>query len=274
MQLKDLFKTLATRAGIAEADANLKAAIDAIPDFDVNDESVANPLRNNLITESEAENKPTIKKKYTAEALNGVDALIDKELGEFFTPEQIEEFKKDQKPTMKKIGQLLAKAKELKTAGGSSTETAETIRKLNEQITNLTTTKDTEVNDLKAQHQRERFMDRQAAKMLSRSDVNDLAKAKDGRRVMADFDDTVEAVGGVIDHATGKVMQKKDPSLELFIDNKPATVDLLMDKTLKENDWLKKSDPAPTGVVTTTNDKADEGVSEAAKRNAERAKNL
>lgn len=274
MKLKELFKTLATRAGVAEADAKLTAAIDAIPDFDVDDDSVANPITQNLITEKEAENKPKIKGKFTAEALNGVDALIDGELGEFFTPEQIEEFKKDQKPTMKKIGQLLAKAKELKAAGGSSAETAETIRKLNEQVSSLNTTKDTEINDLKSTHKRERYFDRLATKVLSRADVTDQAKAKDGRRVMADFEDTLTAIGGVLDIETGKVMSKSDPKLELFVNNKSVTVDSIMDQTLKDNDWLKKSDgPAPQTQIQVPGGGGDAQVSDAQRKNAERLKN-
>lgn len=249
MELKDAFKTLAIRAGIPETDAKLVATLDQIPDLDVDEDTISKPMLANLITESEAESRPSIKKKYTAEALNGVDAMLDKELGEFFTPEQIEDFKKDQKPTMKKIGQLLVKAKEFKSTGGNSSEAADTIRKLNEQISTLTSTKDGEIETLKSQHQRERFMDKLAAKVLGRADVTDQAKAKDGRRVLADFDDTVNSVGGVLDLATGKIMTKADPSLPLFIDSKEATVDGLMERTLKDNEWLKKSNPVPETII-------------------------
>lgn len=274
MKVKELFKKMATRAGIAETDAKLIAALDALPDVDVDDEAVANPLTQNLISEAEAENRPKIKSKYTAEALNGIDALVDPLLADIFSPEELETFKTENKATTKKIAKLLEKAKTLKQAGGNQGETAETIRKLNEEITKIKSDKDTEVSSLVSKHQTERYYDRLATRVIGRNDVTDYAKAKDGRRVMDDLRDTLDSVGGVLDIATGKVMDKKDTSLELFIDNKAATVDGLLQKTLDDNGYIKKSDPAKADtVITTTGDQPAAGqMTEAQRRNAERLK--
>ncbi|WP_138994006.1 hypothetical protein [Larkinella sp. C7] len=273
MQLKELFKKLATRAGVNATEAKLTAAIDALPELDVDDDLVAKPLIDKLITEEEAGNRPTLKKKFAAEALNGADAIIDPILAELFTPEEIEALKKEEKATMKKIGKLATKAKELKTAGGNPTDTAKAIADLNTEITKLKTEKESEVNTLKKLHEEERYFDRLASKVIRRSDVVDYAKAKEGVRVVADFKDTLNTVGGILDITTGKIMQKADPSMELYIDNKAVTADLLLEKTLTENEYLKKSEgPGPAGSITVPGGGNEGQMTEAQKRNAERFK--
>jgi hypothetical protein len=273
MKVKDLFKKLALRAGIADTEAKLTALVDALPDLDVDDDLVANPLTNNLITEAEAGNRPTLKKKFKAEVLNGVDALVDPFLKELFTDEEIEALKKEENPSLKKIGKLAAKAKELKTAGGNSADTAKAIADLNTEITRLKTERESEVTTLKKQHDEERFFDRLAGKVTRRSDVVDYAKAKDGIRVVNDFKDTLTTVGGILDIATGKIMRKDDPSMELYIDNKPVTTDTLLEKTLTENEYLKKSEPAPSGPIQVpSQQQGPGGVSAAASKMASRLK--
>jgi hypothetical protein len=272
MKLKELFKTLATRAGVPDADAKLLEAINAIPDFDVDDDTVAKPITTNLITETEAEARPKIKNKFTAEVLNGIDALLDPVLGDFFDQTEIDAIKAD-KATTKKLTKLIDKAKAAKAAGGNSAETAQAITKLNEEITKLKSDKETDINTLNSKHATERYFDRLGMKVIARQDVTDFAKAKDGRRVIADFQDTLDSVCGVLDIASGKVMQKADPTLPLFIDNKAVTADTLLEKTLTENEYIKKSEPATSSTITVPGGAAkNDTVDPSVQRNIDRAK--
>jgi hypothetical protein len=90
--------------------------------------------------------------------------------------------------------------------------------------------------------------------------------------VLADFVDTLDSVGGVLDIKTGKVMKKDDPTSQLYIDHKAVDADMILDRTLTDNKYIKASDPADETVIVKTEQKTDEGISEAAKRNAERMK--
>ncbi len=270
MKVKDLFKKMAVRAGIPETDAKFIAAVDALPDFDVDDESVANPLTNNLITSAEAEADSKIKGKFTAEALNGIDALVNPVLAEFMDQAEIDALKGD-KMTTKKLTKLIEKAKAAKLATGNSAETAKAMENLNNEIAKLKTDKDSEIATLTSKHKRERYFDKLAVKVTSRNDVTDYAKAKEGKRVLADFEDMLDTLGGVLDVETGKVMKKDDPTTALFIDHKAVDADMVMEKTLSDNKYIKVSDPADTTIVTT---KTSEGVnqSSAAAKNLSLAK--
>ncbi|WP_234733403.1 hypothetical protein [Tellurirhabdus bombi] len=282
MKAKEFLKILATRAGIADTDANLTAFLDKLADIDADDD-LAKQFTTNLITEKEAENRPTIKAKFTAQALNGVDALIDADLAEFLTPEEIEAVKKEEKSTMKKISKILAKGKELKASNKPADKAQandlqkqynEEIEKLKASAKEIETKKDAEIEGLKKQHVQDRFNDRLAAKILTRTDVVDAVKSFDGLLGLKALEKTLEKVGGQIDYSTGKLVQTKNPELALYVDNKEATLDGLLDMSLKDNDYLKKSDPAPsTTVVTKTEPAAGSGqISEAQRRNAERLK--
>ena len=83
--------------------------------------------------------------------------------------------------------------------------------------------------------------------------MTDKAKAKEARFVLSDFNDTLDSLGGVIDVTTGKIVKKDDPTLELFVGNKAVTVDSVLEKTLKDNDWLKVSDPRNESTVIVEN---------------------
>ncbi|ARK13060.1 hypothetical protein A6C57_23475 [Fibrella sp. ES10-3-2-2] len=271
MKVKDLFKKMATRAGIAETDAKLTEVIDALPDLDVDDELVANPLTQNLITFAEAEADTKIKGKYTAEALNGIDALLNPVLADFLDQSEIDALKGD-KVTTKKLTKLLDKAKAIKAAGGSAADATKAITDLNNEIAKLKTDKDSEFATLISKHERERYFDRLAAKVTSRNDVTDYAKAKEGKRVLSDFEDTLESVGGVLDIKTGKVMKKDDPTLPLFIDNKAADADMILNKTLTDNQYIKKSDPVDTTILPVEQKNQQQGVNTSVSKNLASAK--
>lgn len=268
MKLTELFSTLATRAGIDATDAKLTELLATLPDTEVDDETLANKISANLITESEAENRPTIKSKFTAQALNGVDALLTPVLAEFFDETEIAGLDKS---TTKRLGKLLDKAKAAKVAGGNSTDAAKAIETLNAEITRIKADSETTMTTLKSDFERQRYFDKLATKVIGRNDVTDYAKAKEGKRVLSDFNDTLDTLGGVVDLATGKVMRKDDPTQQLYLANKPLTVDAVLEQTLTENDYLKKSEPAQKATVTVPGAKPDAGISEAARRNLERA---
>ncbi|MCX6217603.1 hypothetical protein [Spirosoma sp.] len=275
MLLKELFKTLAIRAGVPETDAKLVETIDALPELDVDDDIIVKPITGNLITESEAQNRPEIKKVFTAQALNGIDAQVDAVLADLFEGPELESFKTDNKATSKKIAKLVARAKELKSSSkpADQTELNKTITQLNETIDKLKTDHEGVVTTLRSQYDEKLYFNSLANKVIVRPDVVDYAKAKEGKRVIADLQETIESVGGVLDFKTGKIMQKAEPEMQLFIGNKGATIDTLLEKTLVENEYLKKSDgPAPAApVVVPGAPPADQSqLSEAQRKNSAR----
>lgn len=248
MKLKDFIEKQAGKISSLDA-AKLATELAKLPDLDLDDE-VVGAIDGALITESEAENRPTIKSKFTAQALNGVDALLNPVLSEFFDETEIAALDKS---TTKRLAKLIDKAKGLKSSGATPDEAAKTIRELNELVTKTKADSDTEISSLKSQFQRERYFDKLATKVLGRGDVTDKAKAKEARFVLSDFNDTLDSLGGVIDVTTGKIVKKDDPTLELFVGNKAVTVDSVLEKTLKDNDWLKVSDPRNESTVTVEN---------------------
>ncbi|CCG99831.1 hypothetical protein FAES_1821 [Fibrella aestuarina BUZ 2] len=264
MKLRDLFTQLASDAGIAADDANLTALAAKIPeDAEADDETIVKPIRENLLTVSAAENNEKIKGKFTALALNGVDATIDPVLVELLGEEGAKTFKAENKTTHKRVAKLLEQFKAQKK-GGDTSEAAKTITELNNQLAQIKTTHDTELQTLKDSFARDRFYDRLKIKIVNRADVVDLAKEEDGLLALTALDKKLGAVGGVLDVNTGKIMKKEDPTLELFINNKPATVDGLLDDTLKERKYIKASNPAPTNPVEVpADDKGGQGASAA-----------
>lgn len=259
MKLTEFVKTLAARVGIADTEAKLTETLGALPDIDIDDDAIVKPITENLITESEATNRPTIKNKFTAEALNGIDSLLDPALVDFFEGTDLETFKNENKATTKKLTKLIAKAKELKASAkpGDQAELNRTINQLNETIDGMKTSHEEAINSLKTEHEHNLYYVELANTVVARGDVTDYAKAKKGKRVITDLKETIDQAGGVVDIKTNKIMQKGDPSMQLYIGNKPATIETMLDKTLTENDYIKKSDPAPTTPVQVPVDKGN-----------------
>lgn len=265
MKLRDLFTQLASDAGIAADDANLIKLAALIPeDAEADDETIVKPIRENLLTVSAAENNEKIKGKFTALALNGVDATIDPVLVELLGEEGAKTFKAENKTTHKRVAKLLEQFKAQKK-GGDTSEAAKTIQELHDQLSQIKSNHEQEVESLKSGFAKERFNDRLVSKILARADVVDLAKDEDGLLAMRAFDKRLDAIGGVLDLATGKIMKKSDPSLELYgSGNKPYTVDGVLDEALTEKKYIKASNPAPTNPVQVpTDDKGSQGASAA-----------
>lgn len=282
MKVSQIIKTLATRAGIAEGDANLTSVLEAVGDIDANDD-LGKALTEKLITEAEAENRPTIKSKFTAQVYNGIDALIHKDLAEFLSADEIEALKKEEKSTMKTLSRIMAKAKELKASGkpGDRADANKLqeqynaeIEKLKAQLAEKEQKFEEEKKTLESSYNEKMYYTELGLQVVGRNDVNDFAKAKKGKRVIDDFKETLEKLGGVLDISTGKIMQAADPKLELYIDSKKATPELVLEKTLAENDYIKKSDPAPQARTITTGDPQAQAtqMSEAQRKNLERLK--
>jgi hypothetical protein len=260
MLLSTLLKNLANRAGKTDADAILIAALASVPQtLDIPDE-LCTAISSALITTTEARANSDLKKHFDALALNGLDTSISPYLDDLFEGDDLIGIKAD-KSTGKKVTKLAEKAKALKVelaeakAAGNTPDVkkyTDQITTLNGQISTLTTGRATAVSEAvsatEAKFERQIFESTLSGKVLSRTDVNDFAKGHGGQRVVDDFYRTVKAKGGVLDYKTGKIMQAADQSLPLFIDNKEATQDMLLQTTL-EGDYLIKGVGVPAGTV-------------------------
>ncbi|NID09365.1 hypothetical protein [Fibrivirga algicola] len=266
MKLKDFLEKQAGKVGNAIDAAKLTAELAKVADIDIDDD-VANAIDNNLITESEAENRPTIKGTLTARALNGIDSLLNPVLADFLEPDEIESLKGD-KMTTKKLVKLIEKVKGLKTQGATPGEAAKTISDLNAEILRIKQESETKETTLKGQFARDRFYDKLTATITGRADVIDTVKEEDGLLAIKAFERKIDSVGGVLDVTTGKIMRKDDTTAELFVANKPASVADLLEQSLKEKNYLKVSNAAPTTIVEIPGKKAEQGEETPAQKNA------
>lgn len=260
MLIAALLTNLANRAGITAQDAKLIDALQAMPaDLDVPD-ALANAVVAGLMNETEAKNNATLKKHFAGQALNTLDGLYDPELDDLLADDpDLPTLKSDKSSTFKKAQKLLAKTKELK-AKLAAAETPKEVKQYTDQINKLTrdlsdaatkyeAEKATALAEQKRGFQKDLFEKDFTAKLLARTDLNDFARAKNGRRVLTDYLEYLDEKGIVIDYETGKLVQKADPKLDATIDGQLVTSEALLEKVL-EGDYLKKGDTAPITPTT------------------------
>lgn len=114
----EVLKDLAAKAGIAADDANLTALLgtQGLTEIQVADE-VVNSLNTGLLSiEAAKNNHPDIKKKYFADAFDGIDKLLLSQVEkDTFDDAELSEIKAE-KSTSKKLEIIVSKLKEKRTA--------------------------------------------------------------------------------------------------------------------------------------------------------------
>jgi flagellar biosynthesis GTPase FlhF len=136
--LGKLFVELLTLAGYDANDATLQHLVTS--DIDVPD-AAASAIKSGLFTEESAKNNPNIKKHFTAQALNTVDADLDDYITKYtgFSDEDKTLFKAE-KSSYKRVKLVIDKVKEIESAkAGKGDDTAVAaykaeIAKLNSQV--------------------------------------------------------------------------------------------------------------------------------------------
>lgn len=162
MKLNDLFKDLATKAGVDlknPALADVLAINAELPD------DVAQVLQANLLTMESAKNNPAIKSHYFAQAMGGVDTELERIWAdpELFTADEIAEMKKEFSSTKRMVQtiskqreKLEAKLKAVEAGGkakpGEADELRNKINELNLSIGGVKQTYEDKITALNAQH--------------------------------------------------------------------------------------------------------------------------
>ena len=251
--LSEIIQSVATKAGIAADNAELKAIVTnaevmkvAIPD------SLAASFEGNIHSLESAES--SLRSKLHAEALNGVDAYLmeiaQKEFG--LGDEDIKPIKESKK-TNERVKLLAAKVAELteKKAGAAAPDKAkitEQINALNQKIADITKANETAISDLTAKHLDEITSIKQDGSLSSYQyamevpvDVNITTAKQFLSRAMAR-----DGVKTVYDKTTGTIKLVKQDGTDYF-DPKTNTKINYNDyekSVLAENKLLKVADPA------------------------------
>lgn len=280
MKAKDFLVALLRKAG-KDTSEKYKAAIEAIPDVDIEDEA-ANETLDSLMNDAEAEANTELWKKVKtstkAEVLDGIDAVL-KEHEAKLTAEQKTQLTKLGKDTNKRYQYMLKTFSERNTATGDANaddlqtqvealingriESGELVKKADyEALSNTAKAAQTE-----ALHQR---IFNKAVKhpKLSKDAMSDRHFE---RNFIADLNELLsEGIGtkkikGVIDPATGLITQKDNTEQGIVLDGKRIGIDEVVGLVVEQH-YAKNSEPAAGSGVVSVNGTPVAGMSEAKAR--------
>lgn len=254
MNLSEFIKTLADRIGI-ESDDQLQQIINnqavisiALPS------NLSNAVQAKLMTEDEAKYNPTIKKHFTATALNAVDAKIKDVLESYEFDEDTKTSILSEQSSYNRIS-LLAKAisdareKAISATGG---EKKALLDKINELTTLLNSEKDSRRKDIEsvnAQWQQQ-LTDKELNSMFTGYDYAlDLDREVTITTARNLWEKKLKERGGryVYDQTGLKLVNNDAPDLPFTIDNKPVDIRNFTESVLADAKLLKvKGAVAPT----------------------------
>jgi hypothetical protein len=247
MHVSEYLLKLASMTGVSVDDENLKnlVANEDLQNIEINDE-LANQINGKLLTIDSSKNDSDLNKHFRATILNGLDAemttlMTDLELPDDVRNELMAETSSFKRATLltKKVAEL-EKAKAGKSEGDKSTLQTE-IDKLNAQILDLNTAKDTEIANINKQWE-SRFLDQSMTTMLSGYDYA-LPTSKDISLMTAKTllnkainDKGLQVVND--DNGSLKLVNSAD-GLDYFENNQKVSVSDFADKLLTEHKLLK-----------------------------------
>lgn len=134
MKIKDLIKSIALQSGVSETEIKTLLDNTTLDSIEIED-AVSTKLTAPRLSMDAAKNNPDLKKHFTALALNGIDAELERTATEHgLTAEEISELKALDSTSLR-TKTLVAKVKALETAKAGA-GTADTV-KLNKQIEDL-----------------------------------------------------------------------------------------------------------------------------------------
>lgn len=133
MKLNEILKSVALQSGVAETELTSILGNTALASIEV-DDAISTKLTAPRLSMDAAKSNPDLKKHFTAQALNGVDAEILRSIQEHELDDDAKTEIVAGETTFKKIPILLKKLKEAETKKAAGTGDG---KKLNEQITSL-----------------------------------------------------------------------------------------------------------------------------------------
>ena len=250
-KISEFLKTLIVKAGGNADDEKIKTALAAInAEFELSDD-IATAIDHGLISIDNAKNNhPDIKKHYTALALNGLDA----ELERFMEDEKIDEATateiKGEKSSTKRAVLIAKKIKELEAAKAGQGKAD--VKALNEKIadlnTQLRTIKDNE-NNIRSEYEKKlRDKDKGYAMrniLGAYSTIYDKLDAETKSiTINAIIDKNLRAKGFAldVDENGNLVINTKDGSTAFTDDHRPLTPKVFFDKVMADENILVVSD--------------------------------
>jgi hypothetical protein len=247
MLLGDLLNNWASLANIPQDQLTDLLAIKEVAMAEVADET-ANQLTGGILTKDSARANPEIRNHYFAQFNNGLDATVERFVGEL--PEEMRSDVNGQDKTTKKISRLLELQAELtKKAAtsntGDSKELNATIEALNNEIGTLKTGFEAERSNLQNGFNAQ-LLDRDVTSSLNgftfadqyeRSDALYLAKHK--------IDVAVRNSGLTISQEGGNLSLQKDGQ-DFYENNQKVSYNDFASKVLAENKLLKTTNNDPT----------------------------
>lgn len=260
MTLGQWITELAERAGIEATDPRLKD-IQSIQ-VGLNDE-IIDTINSTYMTVDAAKNNQTIASHFKAQFYNGIDALVNEHAASI-DDEEFQNAVKSQTGTRKKVNALISKYKELSEKALKAAEGAgkgdETLKA---QIAQL----NSEISKYKEEFIPKSILDEQV-KVFESERVEGIEKQIILNRNWSDnyvpsvrYDIAKIAINkklneiGAIAVRNGneiKLVQKENPDMDFYLNNKVFKFDELVDKVMSENKFIAVSQPSQSAVRPNT----------------------
>ena len=211
---------------------------------------VASSLKTNLLTEESAKNNPIVKKHFTAQVLNTIDAELEDYIGKYagFSDSDKAAFKAE-KSSYKRVGQVLAKVEELesKKVAPPDTEALSTLKaevaRLNSQVVAKESEFQISLNKAKQESEAEMLKNAMQIELNGRNYANK-GVDKNVNTQLADILVTAELAAkgiSVVRAADGspKLVLAASPELDYMHENKPVSYANFVDKVLGERKLIE-----------------------------------
>jgi hypothetical protein len=251
--LGKLLTDLLTLSGYDLSSPDVQALL--VSDVDVPD-TVASSLKTGLLTEESAKNNPTVKKHFTAQALNTVDAELEDYIARYagFTDADKADFKAE-KSSYKKLGLVLNKVQEAegKKQAPADSDAVVTLKsevaKLNAKLAAdsaahqaaLADAGNAAANELLAHAMRQELASKDYANTKVDKAVNvQLAELVVNGELSAKGIKVIRGANG-----EPKLVQANSPELDYMVENKAVSYGALVDSVLGDRKLLNNKPAAP-----------------------------
>lgn len=259
-KLGKLFVDLALAAGIAIDDDKLKDITTS--DMEVPDD-IAASLKSNLMTEEAAKNNASLKRHFTAQALNTVDAELSDFIKSYtdFTDADKSAFEAE-KSTYKRIPLLMKRVQEIEGKKASTDPADPTaakkleamkaeLDKVNAQVLEVKNSHQTELASAKAQAEKDLLDFAIKSELLGKEYANkDLDKPTNvliARQILDAklAEAKVKVVKG--ENGSPRLVQIDNPEMDYMVDNKKVEFGSFTDSVLGEKKLLHVATPGAPG---------------------------
>lgn len=273
MKLGDFLNTMAAKVGV-QNDPNFVAILSnaALATAEINDE-IANRLNTGLMSFEGAKNNGELKSHFTASALNGVDAQLNRiasQYGEIdgFTTEKntfkrmdiLSEF------ISKQIADLKSKSPNDVTKDAEVKRLTTELANMQTQLAQLTDSKNREIADLTARHANEILQSRIDYALTGKNYANKQLPNVEIAKTLLNAELAAKGAKVINDNGVLKLKQTANPEMD-FVDDgfKPVGFDAFVDKLLADKSMLAVSKPTPQQqIIVPTGAKLDTAKFEAA----------